>query len=877
MTLKPPDTPTNTFTTVSSQIAYDHSGILVAATRPVIDVAPFDIDMTGAIASDAGFGAFITAAAGRRGFIPDGTIKLTSQDVFSGLSRTTIELAPGATLDFSSAAVGARLGSWIGSGGLGTTRIPLTSNVVEGATSLSIAAGAESVLSVDSIIKVRSNAKYDPNRTRGQVGEVSYVNSTASGVVNLKDQLIGADPARDVTGVAATDILTPSGWAVTGTASTDIVNFTTHSLSNDTKVRFLSITGGAGLTTGVTYYVKNIPTASSPASTSTLQLAATAGGAAIDFTTDITAAILTQEHGYINTDQVILETLTGGTGLTDGLTVFVVGATATTFQVSLTSGGAAIDFTTDLTNARVRRSNIAYAMGDNAWIEVMTPLDSITICGSGTIIGAGTGAAQECLRFTCCRRVRIYDLYIKKFQADAFVFDDCIDFEMRSLTIEHCDSATVGYGVSVSNASTNGKIVLCSFRGCRHAFTTGQNYRGGLPRWIKFDHNHVHDSVNSGDAVDTHASGELIEITWNVIHDSAEIGINVECSHAVVAYNTISRCADHGIAIHNETAAISEYVCSNNTIKNPGTSHNCIRFTSVAGGLGVSGSIIRWIKIENNRCEYAGTQSIVVNSTHTWRFTDVMISGNTVVRQTGVNQGIYLLKAKDCILGLNSITEHPPTAPGLSLSDCINTSSGKVQVNYRSLSTGTAVVITDCIGCEVDVQCNLAGTACQIIANSASSSTDCTCKVVVTGTATTGLNISNNAVRCSLAAGSNLQGTTTPIIPGTGTGHIFAVCPPRPHTTTHATDANFTYTPNTSTAPEVLRLTVPIAAIRTVTLVSTQGVRGTRLRVVRTAAATGASAWNIGSGPLKALAVGQWCDVSVDPTGAWALDGFGAL
>lgn len=850
------------------------SGLLVGAQRTVVDSSPFAIDLSGATNSDAGFAAFVAACAGRRGFLPDGTIKLTADDALVGASRTHIELAPGCTLDFSGAAASRRFGSWSGTGGDGTTKVPLTANVAEGATSLSVAAGAEAAFPADSTVKVRSHAKYDPNRTRGQVGEMGQVASTASGVINLDDQIIASDPARDVTGVAATDILTPSGWAVTGTASNDSVTFTSHGMSTGDKVNFLSLTGGAGLTAGTTYYVifNGISSIKLAAS-----LADAQAGTAINFTTDITAAVLAMEHGLVANDQIILETLTGGAGLTDGLVVFVVSPTATTFQVSLTSGGAAIDFTTDLTNARYRRSSVAYAIGDDAWVELVTMLEDITIEGRGTILGGGTGDAHECLRFTTCRNVRVRDLRVRGFQADAFVFDDCLDFEVACCHVEDCDSATVGYGVSVSNTSTDGKIHRNHFRGCRHSFTTGQNSRGGLPRWIKFDHNFVHNSVNSGDAVDTHASGELIEIMWNVIHDSSSQGINVECSHAVVMHNTISRTADHGIAIHNETGAISEYVCSHNTVKNPGSSHNCIRFTSVAGGLGVSGSIVRWIKIEGNRCEYAGTQSIVVNSTHTWRFTDVMISNNTIVRQVGTNQGIYLLKTKDCILGINSITEHPPTATGIALSDCINTSTGKTQVNYRSLSTGIAALITDCIGCEVDVQSNLAGTACQIVANSASSSTDCTCKVVVTGTATTGFSISNNAVRCSLASGSNLNGTTTPIVPGTGTGHVFATCPPRPHTTVHASDANFTYTPNTSTAPEMLRLTVPITAIRTVTLSTTQAARGTRLRVVRAAAATGASAWNVGTGPLKALAVSQWCDVSVDPAGAWVLDGFGSL
>jgi hypothetical protein len=45
---------------------------------------------------------------------------------------------------------------------------------------------------------------------------------------------------------------------------------------------------------------------------------------------------------------------------------------------------------------------------------------------------------------------------------------------------------------------------------------------------------------------------------------------------------------------------------------------------------------------------------------------------------------------------------------------------------------------------------------------------------------------------------------------------------------------------------------------------------------VRKATATGAFNLNVGTGPLKALAVGQWCEVEYDGT-AWFLSQFGSL
>jgi hypothetical protein len=60
-------------------------------------------------------------------------------------------------------------------------------------------------------------------------------------------------------------------------------------------------------------------------------------------------------HGYSNGDVVVLSGLTGGSGLVAGRVYFVIGVTANTFQLALTSGGTAVDFTTDLTAGTVTR------------------------------------------------------------------------------------------------------------------------------------------------------------------------------------------------------------------------------------------------------------------------------------------------------------------------------------------------------------------------------------------------------------------------------------------------------------------------------------------------------------------------------------------
>lgn len=68
----------------------------------------------------------------------------------------------------------------------------------------------------------------------------------------------------------------------------------------------------------------------------------------------------------------------------------------------------------------------------------------------------------------------------------------------------------------------------------------------------------------------------------------------------------------------------------------------------------------------------------------------------------------------------------------------------------------------------------------------------------------------------------------------------------------------------------------PLTNDRTCGLSTSGAFNGAKFRIVRTAASTGAFNIHVGTGPLKLLATGQWCDVEYNGT-AWVLTGFGSL
>lgn len=62
-------------------------------------------------------------------------------------------------------------------------------------------------------------------------------------------------------------------------------------------------------------------------------------------------------HPFVNGDQLVFTSLTGGAGLTAGTVYFVVGSVAgVSYQLSATTGGAAINFTTDISAATIGRA-----------------------------------------------------------------------------------------------------------------------------------------------------------------------------------------------------------------------------------------------------------------------------------------------------------------------------------------------------------------------------------------------------------------------------------------------------------------------------------------------------------------------------------------
>jgi len=100
-------------------------------------------------------------------------------------------------------------------------------------------------------------------------------------LIRKNRQWVHYSQMEDVTLTGAISSYSP----VTGVASTDVITVAGSAIPTGTPFYFQSIAGGSGLTTGTIYWAIN-------SSGSTLKASLTPGGAAVDFTTNITAAVI---------------------------------------------------------------------------------------------------------------------------------------------------------------------------------------------------------------------------------------------------------------------------------------------------------------------------------------------------------------------------------------------------------------------------------------------------------------------------------------------------------------------------------------------------------------------------------------------------------
>ncbi|MCW1924588.1 autotransporter-associated beta strand repeat-containing protein [Luteolibacter arcticus] len=210
------------------------------------------------------------------------------------------------------------------------------------------------------------------------------------------------DPAAAVSMTSQANTTVSPTAAVTADNATDTFTYSVAPatpLANGDRVTFTVTTLPTGMTAGATYFVVN-------ASPTTFQISTTAGGAAVNFTANGATVVVngvvlannaTDSFSYssafyptafVNNTLVSFGAQTAPTGLTPGILYFVVNATATTFQVSNSAGGAPVDFTTDGLSLRAFGNNSPHFTIGGSGINLSAATQNLTIAPAKLVLSA---------------------------------------------------------------------------------------------------------------------------------------------------------------------------------------------------------------------------------------------------------------------------------------------------------------------------------------------------------------------------------------------------------------------------------------------------------------------------------------------------------
>lgn len=449
-------------------------------------------------------------------------------------------------------------------------------------------------------------------------------------------------------------------------------------------------------------------------------------GAALDFTNAPTSAKLFSGGGTEGTP--VLLTADAALGATTLTIASGAAATAGIVKDSLLRLGSGAIFDPDRTGTQIGESVFVlsvtpgtpdtitlrsptvggpYTTADLATVAKLTPQVRPRVTGGGRIIGGGAGKAHEGIEIDRAIHARVKQVAIEGCEATGVVINDCVDGLVDGISVEGANLSPVGYGVTVGVCSQDVRVVDSYFRDCRHATTMGSkppgggDVRKGLARRVKFEGNQISDSASSGDAMDTHAACEDIEIIGNTIYDSTSHGINMECAKGTIADNVIVRTAAHGINYANQTSQPTEVTISGNKIRYAGN-----RGISVTDG-GVTTSIAtEAINVENNRVTRPVGIGIYVRGIST-RLHTAAINGNTI-RAAGATPAMLLQQVDDSSVVGNTITDVLATGRGIQLIDGIANTINSNTIKFLSLSTGTGIFLNP-------------GTSCTIVGNTVDS------------------------------------------------------------------------------------------------------------------------------------------------------------
>lgn len=260
-----------------------------------------------------------------------------------------------------------------------------------------------------------------------------------------------------------------------------------------------------------------------------------------------------------------------------------------------------------------------YLQADSAAIWRLDLVNGVTIRG-GTIRGPRTSNhVQTGVQIRRARNVTIEDVRFENIDYRHISVEDSLDVHISRTAHDWAQDAGMAYGIAVTGACQNVTISRGTFVDCRHAVTTS-NYMGvrGVTRFLTVSDCVVrrtlpalNENGSGGDAFDTHTAADYVTFDRNIVEGSSGGGINVECRHSKVRWNTILAPTGAGIHVHNESDHDgSTEIIGNHVVAGPATTYG-IRVSPASRG---SGATLRGVVVAHNTVK--GVQSTPIYMGH---------------------------------------------------------------------------------------------------------------------------------------------------------------------------------------------------------------------------------------------------------------------
>ena len=201
---------------------------------------------------------------------------------------------------------------------------------------------------------------------------------------------------------------------------------------------------------------------------------------------------------------------------------------------SVNTGTGVITLTTELAGG-------TYTTGATAQVRKVTFVENVMVTG-GSFVGSQTVTTfHTAVRCDFGINCTVDGIRTRYCNGNAINLRSCLFSTVKNVFVQDALGST-GYGVNITDCCQDCTVVDSSFLRCRHAVTSTSSDKGQSRR-LTYQNLRSWDSINTGDAFDTHASSSDVMFVNCVSYGSSANGFNIECASAQVI-----GCASYGHA-----------------------------------------------------------------------------------------------------------------------------------------------------------------------------------------------------------------------------------------------------------------------------------------------------------------------------------------